>query len=157
MSCSKCTITYYCGRDCQRKDWKEGGHKQECKKIAAQKFGVKLCSKHCDEPISTMISLNTRQTIQDSFRKPEGVLFDEKFVVKVQCNSKLPPMMIYDESRQCQFGYKPTGPGFSEVFETVQNEPAWEGRKTFMKASFNNAGECIMYPATAGVKNKYSW
>ena len=31
--CSKCTCVYYCGVDCQRKDWKENGHKEECKKL----------------------------------------------------------------------------------------------------------------------------
>ena len=31
--CSRCTCVYYCGVDCQRKDWKENGHKEECKKL----------------------------------------------------------------------------------------------------------------------------
>lgn len=28
--CSKCNIAAYCGRDCQIKDWKSGGHKKAC-------------------------------------------------------------------------------------------------------------------------------
>ena len=31
--CSKCTCVFYCSLNCQRKDWKENGHKEECKKI----------------------------------------------------------------------------------------------------------------------------
>ena len=31
--CSRCTCVYYCSVDCQRKHWKEGGHKDECKKL----------------------------------------------------------------------------------------------------------------------------
>ena len=31
--CSKCTCVYYCSVVCQRKDWKENGHKEECKKL----------------------------------------------------------------------------------------------------------------------------
>ena len=31
--CSRCTCVYYCSVNCQRKDWKENGHKEECKKI----------------------------------------------------------------------------------------------------------------------------
>jgi TPR repeat protein len=31
--CSKCTCVYYCSVGCQRKDWKENGHKEECKKL----------------------------------------------------------------------------------------------------------------------------
>ena len=30
LQCSACKITYYCSRDCQKKDWKT--HKQLCKK-----------------------------------------------------------------------------------------------------------------------------
>ncbi|KAL3935039.1 MAG: hypothetical protein SGBAC_009364 [Bacillariaceae sp.] len=158
MTCSKCTTVYYCGRDCQVKDWKTGGHKQACKTICAQKFGVKLSAKHCDGGRqATVVSFSTGKTTSDSFRKPRGVLFDAKFVVKVQAMNDTAPMMIYDESRTCQFNYKSSGPGFREVYEAVHNEPTWDGKKTFMKASFNKAGECTLYPATAGVKNKYSW
>ena len=31
--CSKCTCVVYCSVECQRIDWKENGHKEECKKI----------------------------------------------------------------------------------------------------------------------------
>ena len=32
--CSKCTCVYYCGVDCQKKDWKENNrHKEECKRL----------------------------------------------------------------------------------------------------------------------------
>ena len=31
--CSRCTCVYYCSVDCQRKDWNENGHKEECKKL----------------------------------------------------------------------------------------------------------------------------
>jgi len=31
--CSKCTCVYYCSVVCQKKDWKENGHKEECKKV----------------------------------------------------------------------------------------------------------------------------
>ena len=31
--CSKCTCVYYCSVGCQRIDWKENGHKEECKKL----------------------------------------------------------------------------------------------------------------------------
>ena len=83
--------------------------------------------------------------------------FDEKFLFQVQAINDSTPMMIYDETRQCQFSYMSTGPGFHEVLDAVQKEPTWGGRKTFMKASFDKAGVCTMYPGTAGVKNKYSW
>ena len=34
-SCSGCRSAAYCSRQCQLKHWKEGGHKRECKRLAA--------------------------------------------------------------------------------------------------------------------------
>jgi len=30
--CSKCELQWYCSKTCQTKDWKEGGHKQDCRR-----------------------------------------------------------------------------------------------------------------------------
>ncbi|KAL7268299.1 hypothetical protein RUND412_009086 [Rhizina undulata] len=30
--CSGCRKSFYCGRDCQTKDWREGGHRPKCKR-----------------------------------------------------------------------------------------------------------------------------
>lgn len=37
--CNGCREWWYCGTECQKRDWKEGGHKKVCKetKIAAMK------------------------------------------------------------------------------------------------------------------------
>jgi hypothetical protein len=32
--CSRCRVTYYCSVKCQKKHWKEGGHKQHCVAVA---------------------------------------------------------------------------------------------------------------------------
>lgn len=32
-SCSRCKKAYYCGAECQRKQWKVGGHKQHCREL----------------------------------------------------------------------------------------------------------------------------
>ena len=31
LTCGRCKFIYYCNVNCQKKHWKEGGHKQECK------------------------------------------------------------------------------------------------------------------------------
>ena len=31
--CGKCLSIFYCSRECQGKDWKEGKHKEDCKKV----------------------------------------------------------------------------------------------------------------------------
>ena len=35
MKCSKCRVIYYCGRECQTKDWK--AHKRVCAQMAMGK------------------------------------------------------------------------------------------------------------------------
>lgn len=36
MKCGKCRVALYCSRECQEKDWKEGGHKRACKTMAGR-------------------------------------------------------------------------------------------------------------------------
>ena len=31
--CARCFSMWYCSKECQSKDWKEGGHKVDCKKV----------------------------------------------------------------------------------------------------------------------------
>ena len=33
LTCARCKVIFYCNVNCQKKHWKEGGHKQECKDI----------------------------------------------------------------------------------------------------------------------------
>ena len=48
--CARCTITFYCSARCQKKHWKEGGHKQHCVPVANRhvpmdlKTGVGACA-----------------------------------------------------------------------------------------------------------------
>ena len=28
--CARCKLTFYCSKNCQRRHWREGGHKQNC-------------------------------------------------------------------------------------------------------------------------------
>ncbi|KAI0311524.1 hypothetical protein OF83DRAFT_750835 [Amylostereum chailletii] len=36
LRCSGCSSVQYCGKECQEKDWKDGGHKRLCKRGMAQ-------------------------------------------------------------------------------------------------------------------------
>ena len=91
------------------------------------------------------------------YKKPRGTKFNEKFVIKCQGNADTSPILIYDQTRTCQFDLKPEQKGFKEILQTIRNEFAWRGRKTFMKASFDKSGVCTVYPVKAGVKSHYTW
>ena len=36
-ACSRCEATFYCSQEHQKKDWKEGGHKEKCAALLASK------------------------------------------------------------------------------------------------------------------------
>jgi len=42
VSCANCKLVVYCGRDCQRAHWKNGGHKAICAQATAQRIAAAL-------------------------------------------------------------------------------------------------------------------
>ena len=50
--CSRCTCVYYCSVDCQRKDWKENGHKEECNKAIRPPTSSSLTSQYSNQVFS---------------------------------------------------------------------------------------------------------
>jgi hypothetical protein len=60
LACSRCKVTYYCGRECQTKDWKE--HKKVCSQTpvaadcckAFQAMSMALLRRHLPEALSAM-------------------------------------------------------------------------------------------------------
>lgn len=159
LQCSRCKMISYCSKECQVANWPK--HKLKCKDLASAAVGIKL-----DPPTAARSQLHTaavsfqlggRVFSGGKFQKPKDVKFNEQFVIKCQGNSNKCPIMIYDQSRVCMFEIEPGQKGFKEVLAEIHSEPAWQGRKTFMKASFDANGCCTVYPATAGVKAHYNW
>ena len=106
---------------------------------------------------SATISFKTRQASApsrggDGFRKPNRVGVGEKFFVKIQGGGPTMPLMIYDETRECSFHYPPGLQGFDQLRAKVNAEPAFQGRKTYMKMSFDAEGNCTAYPQTTTLK-----
>ena len=83
--------------------------------------------------------------------------YDKKLVVKTQGLGDRDHILVYDQTRSCHFYLQYGQIGFQEILMEIRNEPAWQGRKTFMKASFDSSGTCTMYPGKTGVKAHYSW
>ena len=156
LKCSACLVVSYCGRECQRKDWKNG-HKNECAKLASLSAGVKIRPPSKSTYHASVSFTSGKVRDEGSYRRPNGVKNDEKFVVKVQAMGERSPILVYDETRACEFYIDFEDPAFKVILEETRKEKAWDGRKTFMKASFDEAEMCTMYPTSAGVKSKYSW
>mmetsp|Transcript_21747 Transcript_21747/g.33183 ORF Transcript_21747/g.33183 Transcript_21747/m.33183 type:complete len:252 (+) Transcript_21747:148-903(+) len=142
--------------------WKE--HKNECVDLSSLSGNVTLGSpSEFDDGLCSMtqslrggsLGRNFREDV--GYKKPRGTKFNEKFVIKCQGNADTSPILIYDQTRTCQFSLKPEKKGFKEILQTIRNEPAWQGRKSFMKASFDKSGVCTVYPEKAGVKSHYTW
>lgn len=158
LQCSKCKSAVYCGRECQVAHWPE--HKKICKSLAATTAGVNLGPGSGLKDVGmchSTFSFSKNKQMSGTYQNPKGVKVGDEFVIKVQGNTNMMPLLIYDKSRTCEFLLHPGEPGFSQIHEAVQKEPAWQGRKTLMKASFDDKGCRTIYPHTAGVKEKYKW
>jgi hypothetical protein len=140
----------YCSKACQSQDWK-AGHKKVCKEFCKE-MDAAVTLKRPAMYGQTMNFMTGRAT-SGSYRKPGHVAVDERFYVKVQGGSEIMPLSIYDKSRECDFAYTPDLPGFREIRVKVQADPACNGRKTYMKASFDAAGNCKLYPAQTTTKS----
>jgi hypothetical protein len=164
--CAKCKIVQYCSSECQIADW-NARHKKECKKLRNSKSKGIVLNK--PEPggmwfatinFAAMQKGNGRsgytapQTEADGYRKPTGVGVDENFDIKVQCADAWSPLMLYDKSREFNISVNPGSPGFSELVEACSAEPTWQGRKTFVAASFDESGNCTVYPH---VRSIHEW
>ena len=162
LSCKRCHQTQYCGEVCQLEHWKKGGHKKVCKALAAKQTVAIALDKPKGGMFYSTVSLNHKTRFQNSdsrdeasgYTKPRGVDIDEKFDLKVQGNGNDCPLMIYDKSRECNFKIDPGDAGFDELLQAVRAEPTWQGRKTFVAASFDDRGVCTVYP---GLTSIHKW
>ena len=135
--------------------WKNGGHKKECKTLAAGNLGNGIKLERPDVPDGMYMVHASRQGLNQQtpelhYGKPSSVKCDEPFYVKVQASgSPQGNILIYDETRECFFYVPPGKPGYEEMIAKVHAESAFQGRKTYMKASFDANGDCTVYPSTA--------
>lgn len=159
QTCARCKSVYYCSKECQKAHWKRGGHKEACVDACAES------SKSIDleKPISTdmfcsLMSFSNPTAAtepardKDTYKKPPNVAFNEKFYVKIQEAGPQSAMIIYDETRKLIFRYEPNQRGFREIREKVLAATAYNGRKTYMKASFSEKGVCTLYLGETSMK-----
>lgn len=151
--CARCRQVWYCSRDCQKKDWK-AGHKAACG--SREEEGIVL-----DKPQGTGFSATINfatgrpsapRKDSDGYQKPRSARVNEKFYVKVQGGGPVMPLMVYDKSREFNICVNPGQAGFEQMRAKVNAEPAFQGRKTYMSASFDGQGRCIIYPHLTSMK-----
>ncbi|KAL9186286.1 hypothetical protein ACHAXT_005524 [Thalassiosira profunda] len=145
--CTRCQKAFYCTRDCQVKHWRSV-HKTLCKALD-ENFSIKL-----DEPIEEDPRL-VISGVKLCFEIPGGVEVDERFWIKVQCNSEAVPHLVYDKSRTCQFRIQPGTPGHRELLQKAREEKAFEGKKVYVKAAFDASGNCRVYPNLTSTTRKW--
>lgn len=89
--------------------------------------------------------------------RPNGVKCNEQFTVKTQASRDDSTLLVYDQTRACQFQICPGNSGYKKILKAVRDEPAYQGGKTYMKAAFDENNICTIFPSTAGVKAHYNW
>lgn len=101
---------------------------------------------------TSTISFGTGRASSGSYRKPSKVAAGETFFVKVQGNTEFMPLLIYDQTRECEFSYAKGQRGFDKMLAAVKADPAAGGRKTYMKACFDADGNCKVFPKQTDTK-----
>ena len=163
--CSICNTVQYCGKKCQRQHWNKGGHKNVCAGLAEQQSVAIVLEKPKGDQFYSVVSYSSlkkknrgssfkQQKESAGYTKPSNVNVDEKFVVKVQGSGSMAPLMVYDKSREFNITVSPESPGFGELLKAIKAEPTWQGRKTFVAASFDADGNCTVYP---GLTSIHKW
>jgi len=152
--CARCQSAVYCSAECQLQDWNE--HK-----------------KHYKSPEEYSIKIVRPSTHGAEFKRPDGTEVDELFWVKVQNNheslahASLTSIFtddteteslahaISDKTETCKFFVLPQTREHREISETLSSFSAKKGvkeMKCHVKASFDAAGNCKLYPSTATLK-----
>ena len=123
----------YCNRDCQKLHC-NSGHEQECEVTFNLAAGVKV-GRSTKMSISSlsMRSGKNHKNAEGTYRKPDGIDTHERFVVKVQGGGTMKQILVYDDSRSCEFRIDPETSGFNEIRNKIQKEMAWDGRKLSWK------------------------
>lgn len=154
MWCSRCRAVAYCGKECQKADWKQ--HKRAC--VDPTKF-VDVRVQADVDPLGIGMSTTTiplNQPLAPSFkpkRSNAGVSLptfgDKDFVVKVQVpltSAPAPPLLVYDKRRsfQVQITMKNASQdGYMEVLTLIRSKGAAGGFKGYMSASVREDGEVL--------------
>jgi len=151
--CAACKAVSYCSRECQTKDWKQR-HKKECKELAEKQNKVVVIRKSMIKDSCSIFFAGPRTgTRSKGFQKPSSVAVGEEFYIKVQCGmTKDVELFIYDKTRECDFLFPPGNPGFDELFAAARADKASQGRKTYVKASFDAEGNMTVWPGFTTVK-----
>jgi len=134
--CARCQSAVYCSAECQLQDWNE--HK-----------------KHCKSPEEYSIKIVRPSTSGAEFKRPDGMEVDELFWVKVQNNHESLAYALSDKTETCRFSVLPQASVYRELSEELSSFSAKKGAKEMkchVKASFDAAGNCKLYPSTATLK-----
>jgi len=136
--CSGCGEARYCGKECQKSHWKEGGHKASCRK---ERYSVKPDPQYAGKSITNMVNKNLPKLWSGEI--PKDIAIGELFEIKIQVGLDIStPFLIYDEKRKFSINTRAEFvDGGAALFAKVQQFPAWGGRKAFFRASFEERGK----------------
>jgi hypothetical protein len=160
--CSLCRSVQYCSRECQVSHWKKGGHKQICEQRQHemnQTVVLEPPPPRTDGMVFATLSAASMAgrapmspAASGTFRKPKHVNIGEQFYIKIQGGGPQMPLMIYDQTREFQTMLEPTDPGFEVLRAKVVADPNANGRKTYLKCSFDKFNKCTVYLGSTSAK-----
>jgi hypothetical protein len=146
LECSQCFSVTYCSKECQVSHWK-CKHKKDCKRLRKQGKLVLGHSKEVGMNHYFTQASDPGFTDKEYNYGPPTVLKDagDCFWVKVQNRGIEKPLMIYDQTRICNFVLPPGEDGHRELVEKVSLQQTFIGRESFFRARFDEQGRCVVY------------
>ncbi|XP_062567286.1 ankyrin repeat family A protein 2-like [Saccostrea cucullata] len=149
--CGACHVTMYCGKACQVRHWREGGHKRNCPgSVIARPFRVgEDPSQNCVQVSFYRVMGSNKpnvkvfkRTAKDAIQKMKFIE-KKRFVVKVQLplnavgNSE---MMVYNADRTVEGYVYPNEPGYLNLQKKIQVD-GYRGIKAFFWAELTDKND----------------
>ncbi|XP_066282136.1 uncharacterized protein [Branchiostoma lanceolatum] len=151
--CARCHVKFYCSKECQAKDWKEGGHKHECKGYVVAVpieqaipggYITTLSNVRTAQRPTFSIHMNSSDTAASNISRNQKYLKKKQFIVKVQApiggHDTQEAIMVYNEDKSAHGMILSSQPGYADIRRKVERE-GWMNCKAFFWAELSDKVE----------------
>ncbi|KAI8520313.1 hypothetical protein Bbelb_000670 [Branchiostoma belcheri] len=147
--CSRCHLKFYCSKECQAKDWKEGGHKHECKGFvvavpieqASPGYVTTFSNVLTAQRPTFSVHMNSKET---AAARNQKYLKNKQFIVKVQTpiggHDTQQAIMVYNEDKSAHGMILSSQQGYADIRRKVESE-GWMCCKAFFWAELSDKVE----------------
>lgn len=133
LLCTRCRLQKYCSQECQKLHWSTI-HKRECQSIEGRTILVDVQD---DDPNNNSNAQQASLSSSSSEALVDHVHGNQVFILKIQValNSKISPMIAYDQSRSVYYMINATNCKKSQLLDhTIRTTGDVQGSKAYFNA-----------------------